>query len=127
MSFFWLVNSCCPSGRRGSALEDARCSGGPGRVQKETLGNRDYEAATVDGANRWQTFTRIVLPLSMAPLVTLAVLSCLTNWNDFLWPGYVTFTPESLTLPLGLAILQSACTTNYAVIMAGGVIASIRS
>ena len=37
----------------------------------------------------------------------------------------MTFTPESLTLPLGLAILQSACTTNYAVIIAGGVIASI--
>jgi multiple sugar transport system permease protein len=38
-----------------------------------------YEAATVDGANRWQKFTRIVLPLSMAPLATLAVLSFLTN------------------------------------------------
>jgi multiple sugar transport system permease protein len=33
----------------------------------------------VDGANRWQTFTRIVLPLSMDPLATLAVLSFLTN------------------------------------------------
>jgi multiple sugar transport system permease protein len=42
-----------------------------------------------------------------------------------LWPVYVPFTPESLTLPLGLAILQGTYTTNYAVIMAGGVIASI--
>ena len=83
------------------------------------------ESALVDGANRWQIFLRIVLPLSKAPLATLAVLSFLTNWNDFLWPVYVLFTPGSLTLPPGLSVLQSAYTTNYAVIMAGGVIASI--
>ncbi len=83
------------------------------------------EAARIDGANRFQTFTRIILPLSKAPLATLAVLSFLTNWNDFLWPVYVLFTPESLTLPPGLSVLQSAYTTNYAVIMAGGVVASI--
>ena len=83
------------------------------------------EAAMLDGANRYQIFFRIILPLSKAPLVTLAVLSFLTNWNDFLWPVYVLFTPGSLTLPPGLAILQGAYTTNYAVIMAGGVLASI--
>ena len=83
------------------------------------------EAAMLDGANRYQIFFRIILPLSKAPLVTLAVLSFLTNWNDFLWPVYVLFTPGNLTLPPGLAILQGAYTTNYAVIMAGGVLASI--
>jgi multiple sugar transport system permease protein len=79
----------------------------------------------LDGANRYQIFFRIILPLSKAPLATLAVLSFLTNWNDFLWPVYVLFTPDSLTLPPGLSILQGAYTINYAVIMAGGVIASI--
>lgn len=83
------------------------------------------EAALIDGANRFQIFTRIILPLSKAPLATLAVLSFLTNWNDFLWPVYVLFSPESQTLPPGLSILQGAYNTNYAVIMAGGVIASI--
>ncbi len=83
------------------------------------------EAAVLDGANRFQIFFRIILPLSKAPLITLAVLSFLTNWNDFLWPIYVLFTPQSLTLPPGLSILQGAYTTNYAVIMAGGVITSI--
>ena len=83
------------------------------------------EAAMLDGANRYQIFFRIILPLSKAPLATLAVLSFLTNWNDFLWPVYVLFTPGNLTLPPGLAILQGAYTTNYAVIMAGGVLASI--
>ena len=83
------------------------------------------EAAMLDGANRWQIFFRIILPLSKAPLATLAVLSFLTNWNDFLWPVYVLFTPDSLTLPPGHSILHGAYTINYAVIMAGGVIASI--
>jgi multiple sugar transport system permease protein len=83
------------------------------------------EAALVDGANRFQIFLRIILPLSKAPLATLAVLSFLVNWNDFLWPVYVLFSPKSLTLPPGLSILQNAYTTDYAVIMAGGVVASI--
>jgi multiple sugar transport system permease protein len=83
------------------------------------------EAALIDGASRLQIFLRIILPLSKAPLATLAVLSFLTNWNDFLWPVYVLFSPKSLTLPPGLSILQNAYTTDYAVIMAGGVVASI--
>jgi len=83
------------------------------------------EAALVDGANRFQIFLRIVLPLSKAPLATLAVLSFLANWNDFLWPVYVLLSPENLTLQPGLSILQNAYTTDYAVVMAGGVVASI--
>src|SRR5215211_6653965 len=83
------------------------------------------EAALIDGASRLQIFLRIVLPLSKAPLATLAVLTFLVNWNDFLWPVYVLFSPENLTLPPGLSILQNAYTTDYAVIMAGGVVASI--
>ena len=83
------------------------------------------EAALLDGANRLQIFARIVLPLSKPPLATLALLSFLTNYNDFLWPIYVLFNPESLTLPPGLAILGFSYQTDYAVIMAGGVIASI--
>jgi multiple sugar transport system permease protein len=83
------------------------------------------EAALIDGANRFQIFLRIILPLSKAPLATLAVLSFLTNWNDFLWPVFVLLSPESLTLQPGLAALQGSYNTNYAVIMAGGVLTSI--
>ena len=83
------------------------------------------EAALIDGANRFQIFLRIILPLSRPPLATLAVLSFLTNWNDFLWPVYVLISPEVQTLPPGLATLQGAYNTNYPVIMAGGVLASI--
>jgi multiple sugar transport system permease protein len=83
------------------------------------------EAALIDGANRLQIFLRVILPLSKAPLATLALLMFLINWNEFLWPVYILVTPESQTLPPGLATLQGAYTTNYTVIMAGGVIASI--
>jgi multiple sugar transport system permease protein len=83
------------------------------------------EAALLDGANRFQIFLRVILPLSKPALATLALLSFLTNWNDFLWPLYVLFSPERLTLQPGLSTLQSAFSTNYATIMVGGVIASI--
>ena len=83
------------------------------------------EAAVLDGASRFQIFTRIVLPLSKPALATLTVLSFLTNWNDFLWPILVLFSPEKLTLPPGLATLQGAYNFNYPVLMAGAVVASV--
>ncbi|MEU1839249.1 carbohydrate ABC transporter permease [Micromonospora chersina] len=83
------------------------------------------EAAVLDGANQWEVFTRVLLPLSKPALATLAVLSFLTNWNDFLWPVYVLFSPERLTLPAGLGLLQGAYVTDYPVIMAGAVLASV--
>jgi multiple sugar transport system permease protein len=82
------------------------------------------EAAMLDGANLFQIFTRVVLPLSRPALVTLALLAFLTNWNDFLWPVYVLFSPENQTLPAGLATLQSANNVRYDLLMAGAVIAS---
>jgi multiple sugar transport system permease protein len=83
------------------------------------------EAARLDGANRFQIFYKVILPLSKPALATLALLSFLTNWNDFLWPLYVLFSPERLTLQPGLSTLQSAFATDYATIMVGGVIASV--
>ena len=83
------------------------------------------EAAVLEGANSWQIFTKVVLPLSKPALATLAVISFLTNWNDFIWPIYVLFSPEQFTLQPGLAILQGAYTIDYPVIMAGALVASI--
>ncbi|MEN3310903.1 MAG: multiple sugar transport system permease protein [Actinomycetota bacterium] len=83
------------------------------------------EAALLDGASRFQVFTRIVLPLSKPALATLFLLTVLTNWNDFLWPLYVLFNPEHLTLSPGLGLLQGANQTNYALLMAGGLVASL--
>jgi len=83
------------------------------------------ESARIDGAGPWKTFTSIVLPNSRAALVTLTVLSFLANWNDFVFPIYVLFSPERLTLPVGLSKLQGAYTVDYPVIMAGAALAAI--
>jgi multiple sugar transport system permease protein len=83
------------------------------------------EAAVLDGANHWHIFTRVVLPLAKPALATLAVLAYLTNWNDFVWPVYVLFNPQHLTLPSGLASLQDAANINFPLVMAGAVIASV--
>jgi multiple sugar transport system permease protein len=83
------------------------------------------EAARLDGANRWTTFWKIVLPLSRPALVTLGMLAFLTNYNDFLWPVYVLFSPEQQTIPPGLSTLQTANAVRYDLLMAGAVIASI--
>jgi multiple sugar transport system permease protein len=76
------------------------------------------EAAKVDGAGRLRTLFQIVLPLMGPPLATLAVLTFLNVWNDFLWPLIVIQTPSHMTLQLGLASLQGSHLTNWPVLMA---------
>ncbi len=83
------------------------------------------EAALLDNANRWKIFTRVILPLSKPALATLFLLAFLTNWNDFQLPLFVLFSPESLTLPPGLGLLQGSYTTSYEIIMAGAVVATV--
>lgn len=83
------------------------------------------EVAMIDGANAWTVFIRIILPNAKPALATLTVLSFLANWNDFIWPLYVLFSPERLTLPAGLKLLQGAYTTDYPVIMTGATVASV--
>jgi multiple sugar transport system permease protein len=83
------------------------------------------EAAVLDNASRWKIFWKIILPLSKPALATLFLLAFLTNWNDFLLPLFVLFSPESLTLPPGLGLLQGTYTTSYEIIMAGAVVATV--
>ena len=44
------------------------------------------EAALLDGASRWKIFRQLILPMSAAPLTTLAVLTYITAWNEYMWP-----------------------------------------
>ena len=77
------------------------------------------DAAMIDGAGRVRVLTRILLPLMGPPLTTVAVLTFLSVWNDFLWPLVVTSTPTTMTVQLGLATFQSAHFTNWPLLMAG--------
>jgi multiple sugar transport system permease protein len=44
------------------------------------------ESAALDGAGPWRTFFRIILPMSTAPVTTLAILTFIATWNDYFWP-----------------------------------------
>jgi multiple sugar transport system permease protein len=83
------------------------------------------EAATLDGASRLRIVFSVLLPLMGPPLSTLAVLTFLYTWNDFLWPLVVTVSPEVMTVQLGLATFQSAHFTNWPVLMAGTLISQV--
>jgi multiple sugar transport system permease protein len=83
------------------------------------------ESARMDGANTGQILFRIILPMSKPALVTLGLIAFLANWNDFVWPVFVLFSPERLTLPAGLATLQAAYNIDYPVVMAGATIAAV--
>ena len=87
----------------------------------KTLPVEYEESARVDGASRLTVLWRIVLPLSAPALATLAALTFLDSWNNFLWPLIaVTSTPQ-MTLPLGLATFQGAHSTEWTLLMAGNV------
>ncbi len=85
---------------------------------------RDLEdAARIDGCGRFRIFWQIVLPLSKPALVTLALFTFMTYWNDLLGPVIYLSSVEKMTLTVGLASLQSdAMTTRYDLLMAGSVL-----
>ena len=76
------------------------------------------EAALIDGASRFRILRSILVPLMGPPLSTVAVLTFLSVWNDFLWPLVVTSSPNTMTIQLGLATFQSEHFTNWPVLMA---------
>jgi multiple sugar transport system permease protein len=79
------------------------------------------ESARVDGASRLKVLWRIVLPLSAPALATLAALTFLDSWNNFLWPLIAVTSTDQMTLPLGLATFQGAHATEWTLLMAGNV------
>jgi multiple sugar transport system permease protein len=83
------------------------------------------ESARVDGASRLKVLARIVLPLSVPALATLAALTFLDSWNNFLWPLIAVNSTSEMTLPLGLATFQGAHSTEWPLLMAGNVMSLI--
>jgi multiple sugar transport system permease protein len=79
------------------------------------------ESARVDGASRLTVLRKIVLPLSAPPLATLAALTFLDSWNNFLWPLIAVTSTSQMTVPLGLATFQGAHQTEIPQLMAGNV------
>src|SRR5262247_683454 len=84
------------------------------------------EAARIDGANAWQVFTRIVLPLSQPVLAALAIFAFRSAWNDFLWPLIAVNKPDMFPLPVALSFLRGAyASESYGPIMAGATLSAL--
>jgi multiple sugar transport system permease protein len=92
----------------------------------QTLPTELLEAARMDGASEWTTFTRIVLPLSAPALAVTAIFAFQRYWNAFLWPLIVLQSPDLFTLQVGLSYIHtSEFGTNYGLLMAGAAMAAI--
>lgn len=89
-------------------------------IPDEILGS-----ARVDGCSEFGIFWRIVTPLSLPGVATLAIFTFMGSWTGFLWPMIVTSSMEMRTLPVGIALLQEYHTTNWTQIMAGSTIAAV--
>lgn len=82
------------------------------------------EAARLDGANPWQIYWKILLPLTRPALAALALLTMVNSWRELLWPLIVNSSPDRLPISVGLANLVGEYVTPYQIVMAGAVIAS---
>ena len=84
------------------------------------------DAARIDGAGPWQVFSRIILPLSQPVLAALAIFAFRSAWNDFLWPLIAVNRPEMFPLPVALALLRGAYSSeSYGPIMAGAALSAL--
>ncbi|MBD2198137.1 MULTISPECIES: carbohydrate ABC transporter permease [Calothrix] len=83
------------------------------------------EAATIDGANRWQILWRVMLPLARPALVTLFLFTFIGEWNDLFKPLVFTTRPELRTVQLALAEFQEQFTNNWPLMMAAVTIATV--
>ncbi len=78
------------------------------------------EAAYMDGANSWQVWWRIIMPMSGPVIATVIILEFLFAWNQYLWPVLVAFTPDVAPTPVGLGTFFSSEGPELGRIMAYG-------
>jgi multiple sugar transport system permease protein len=65
------------------------------------------EAALIDGASKTRVFFRLILPMSAAPIATLAILTYITAWNEYFWALMVSYTDRSRVLTVALGVFKS--------------------
>jgi sn-glycerol 3-phosphate transport system permease protein len=91
-----------------------------------TLPDAILDAARVDGAGHLRTLLKIVLPVSRPMVVTVAIVTLVTKWNEFIWPLIVTNSDNMRTVPVGLLQLKSQeGYNNWGAILAGTVLAVV--
>ncbi|MHB0875549.1 MAG: carbohydrate ABC transporter permease [Anaerolineae bacterium] len=91
-----------------------------------TVPDELLDAARIDGAGEFAIFTRVVVPLLRPPLATLAILTFIGSWNDFLWPLLVVTKGHLFTLPVGMTVFTQPLRQPYwTYIMAVSTVASL--
>jgi multiple sugar transport system permease protein len=65
------------------------------------------EAALMDGASKVRVFFRLILPMSVAPITTLAILTYIAAWNEYFWALMVSYTDKSRVLTVALGVFKS--------------------
>ncbi len=83
------------------------------------------EAARIDGTSRLGVLFKIVLPLSLPALATLAIIQFMWSWNDFLWPLIIINSDTHAPLQLGLSMFQGAHSTEWNLLMAATVMSQL--
>lgn len=90
-----------------------------------TIPNDLFDSAYVDGANIFQVYWNIALPLTKPMLSVVAILNTLHIWNDYIWP-LVTLQDDAMrTITIGLRYFQGQYHTNYGPLFAGYILASL--
>jgi multiple sugar transport system permease protein len=83
------------------------------------------EAARVDGAGFFRTYSRIVMPLSRPVVSAVAIFTFVWSWNNLLWPLLVVTNPKLMTIPVGLATVQGTYGIRYADTMASAILGAL--
>ncbi|MBS6643802.1 MAG: carbohydrate ABC transporter permease [Clostridiaceae bacterium] len=83
------------------------------------------EAAYLDGCNRWQTFIKVMMPLTKSSMAALTIFTAVFAYADLMWPLIANTDLGKMTLSAGLSTLRGQFTTNYPVLMAGSMLAMI--
>ena len=87
---------------------------------------RDYEeAALMDGAHRLRVYWQILMPLARPAIATVAILTFVASWNNFIWPFIVITDTKMMTIPVGLATVQTSYGIRYAQIMASALLGGL--
>lgn len=89
-----------------------------------TLPGSILESAEIDGAGHWRRLWQIVVPVSVPSIATVALVTVVSEWNEYIWPLIITDKPESMTLPVGLTLLQNSESNGagWGIMMAGAVL-----
>ncbi len=83
------------------------------------------EAAYLDGCNQWQTFYKVMFPLTGTSVAALTIFTAVFAYGDLMWTLVVNSDLKMMTLSSGLSTLRGQFTTNFPVLMAGSLLAML--